>query len=499
MNMRLALLSCCALVTAGLPPVMAGPEESVVRVTASVHFPDPTRPWAKGGAAPYSGTGVIIEGKRILTSAHLVMYAAEVYVQARPGDNRAEASVQVLGADMDLAILTVKDEKFFDKKLPLARAAKLPVLQDAVVVYGFPVGGNDLSVAKGAVTRIEFGAYGDRGYGTIIQVSAPVNPGNSGGPAVVAGQMVGLVVSRLVGAQNIGSVIPNEEIELFLEDIKDGRYDGKPIEVARTHYQVMENEALRRMLKLGPTVKGVLARPPRRQGPEYPLKLHDIVTRIGDHDIDNGGLVKLASGLRVPFTFLFPKLACDNRVPLTVWRQGEEIRVLLPVTTHDDRLIPRYDGQPLPYFVHGPLVFAPARAEDMTLYAQMNRTLYADNSPLVIRQFDAVRFPGEELVVVSAPMFGHKIAKGYASPAGKVLAEVNGVQIKNLRHLVETLRDCKDEYLTFCFADDWSELLVFDRQEMERATDEILEDNGISATRRGSADMLKVWKAAARP
>jgi hypothetical protein len=98
-------------------------------------------------------------------------------------------------------------------------------------------------------------------------------------------------------------------------------------------------------------------------------------------------------------------------------------------------------------------------------------------------------------------MFGHKIAKGYANPVGKVVADVNGVQIKNLRHLVETLRDCKDEYLTFRFADAWSELLVFDRQEMERATEEILEDNGISATRRGSADLLKAWKAktAGRP
>jgi hypothetical protein len=80
-----------------------------------------------------------------------------------------------------------------------------------------------------------------------------------------------------------------------------------------------------------------------------------------------------------------------------------------------------------------------------------------------------------------------------------VVKELNGIPIKILRHLVETIRDCTDEFLTFHFADNFSEVLVFDRQELERATEAILEDNGIAVTRRGSADMLKVWKASARP
>ena len=82
----------------------------------------------------------------------------------------------------------------------------------------------------------------------------------------------------------------------------------------------------------------------------------------------------------------------------------------------------------------------------------MNPGLYTYGSPLIARRFDRVGFPGEELVVVTAPMFAHKIAKGYDDPAGQVVAEVNRVKIKNLRHLVETLRDCRNEFLTFRFA-----------------------------------------------
>ena len=77
---------------------------------------------------------------------------------------------------------------------------------------------------------------------------------------------------------------------------------------------------------------------------------------------------------------------------------------------------------------------------------------------------------------------------------GRVVKEVNGTRIKNLVHLVETLRDSKDTYLKFRFADEGSEVLVFDRQEMNRVTEEIMEENGIAPTRRGSEETLKVWK-----
>jgi hypothetical protein len=96
-------------------------------------------------------------------------------------------------------------------------------------------------------------------------------------------------------------------------------------------------------------------------------------------------------------------------------------------------------------------------------------------------------------------MFPHRLTRGYGSPVGKVVQDVNGARIKNLRHLVETMRDSKDKYLRFRFADDWSEVLVFDRVEMARATAEILEDHGIAPGRRGSADMLRVWQAKTVP
>jgi S1-C subfamily serine protease len=282
MHLRLSLCALLALPLAAqsaAPPARPGaPADSVVRVTASIRYPNPVRPWARSKAVEVAGTGVVIGGNKILTNAHLVQYATEVHVQANPGADKIEARVESIGPDVDLAVLRVSDKTFFDKRRPLRRARNVPKARDGVEVYGFPVGGAELSVTKGVVSRISYGRYYGSSVGLILQVSAAINEGNSGGPAVVGGRMVGVVFSRLEEAQNIGYVIPNEEIDLFLEDVKDGRYDGKPSDATWTQYQRLENPSLRKMLKLDRKARGILARLPRQRGKDYPFHEFDVLT-----------------------------------------------------------------------------------------------------------------------------------------------------------------------------------------------------------------------------
>ena len=112
-------------------------------------------------------------------------------------------------------------------------------------------------------------------------------------------------------------------------------------------------------------------------------------------------------------------------------------------------------------------------------------------SPLATRRGDLPRFEGEELVVVTSPMFPHKIGKGYDNPITKVVKEVNGVPIKNLRHFVEVLRDSKQKFTTIRFDDKASETIVFNHQDALKATEEILSDNGIRE--QASDDLTAVW------
>ena len=199
-----------------------------------------------------------------------------------------------------------------------------------------------------------------------MQVSAAVNPGNSGGPAAVGGKMVGLVFSRLSEGENIGYVIPNEEIDIFLEDIKDGRYDGKPDDATLTSYQRLKNDGLRAMLGLDKKTGGILAIPPRKGEPGNPFQEFDVITKIGPHEIDNDGMVRLQDGLRIPFTGMIPKLARKGKVPLSVLRKGKPTTIALPVSNKDNRLIPDLRGGHPSWFIHGPLAFSPAKSEGVS-------------------------------------------------------------------------------------------------------------------------------------
>jgi hypothetical protein len=95
--------------------------------------------------------------------------------------------------------------------------------------------------------------------------------------------------------------------------------------------------------------------------------------------------------------------------------------------------------------------------------------------------------------MVASPFFPHKVSAGYSNPAGLVVRSVNGTRIKNLNHLVEVLRDCKDEFVAIEFEARVGETPVFRRTDMLKATDEILADNGIRT--QGSPDILAIWNA----
>jgi len=285
---------------------------SVVQVFSTRRDPDFVKPWTKQSPHELTGSGVIVEGKRILTNAHVVTYASQIQVQANHAGDKVAASVVAVAPEIDLALLKLDDESFFDSRPAVGRAGTLPKVKDTVMVYGFPTGGTSLSITKGIVSRIEFAAYSSSQSGLRIQIDAAINHGNSGGPAIADDKMVGLVFGQLGGAQNIGYIIPCEEIELFLQDLADGKYDGKP--AMFDDLQTLENPALRAFLKVDKSVQGIVVNLPYGKGSSNPLKKWDLITRIGDTKIDDQGMVNLGNNLRVRFQYLIQKLAKNGKV-----------------------------------------------------------------------------------------------------------------------------------------------------------------------------------------
>jgi S1-C subfamily serine protease len=166
------------------PSVSPTVENSVVKIFSTLRRPDPFKPWTKATPQDITGSGVVIEGKRILTNAHVVGYASQVQVQASQDGDKVGATVVAIARGMDLALLKLDDESFIDKHHPVKRTSVLPDVREAVMAYGYPMGGTSLSVTKGIVSRVEFVHYGYGSAGLRVQIDAPINPGNSGGPVI---------------------------------------------------------------------------------------------------------------------------------------------------------------------------------------------------------------------------------------------------------------------------------------------------------------------------
>ena len=489
----LIALACCFVSPAWLY-AQDNIRDLVVKIHAIHHSPDLLRPWTRVSPQQVKGSGVVIDGKRILTNAHVVKYASQIYVQPNQSAVHIPARVEAMTPGMDLAILKLDDESFFDKRGSLPFANEMPRVKDSINVYGYPTGGTELSVTQGIVSRIEYTDYYYQASGLRIQVDAALNFGNSGGPAVSDGKLVGLVFSLIQNAQNIGYLIPVEEIQLFLADVADGVYDGKP--QVFDLIQTVENEALRLRLGLPKSVNGVMVAQPYRNDPDYPLQEWDVVTKIGDMPIDSDGKVAIRYDLRLSSSYLVQKFAKNGFLPLTIYRDGRLLEIKLPVRTQRELVIPYLMDQNPRFFIFGPFVFSQTTQDYLErLGNQRPPSMGRRPSPLVTRRFDKPLFENEELVIVASPLFPHRITRGYDDPNRAVLSEVNGVQIKNLRHLVEILRDNRDEQISFKFASSGvltHETMVFNRAELMEATVKILEDNGIRYPY--SPDLRAVWE-----
>ncbi len=140
-----------------------------------------------------TGTGFAIDSRgRIMTANHVVEGAESITVVLSDG-RELNAVVERQSPANDLAILRVSENT--DIFLPLEESSTIAVGQEVFVV-GFPlpdIMGEEIKFTSGSVTALS-GLRGDAGQ---LQFSAPIQPGNSGGPVVAEnGHVIGIVTSK---------------------------------------------------------------------------------------------------------------------------------------------------------------------------------------------------------------------------------------------------------------------------------------------------------------
>ena len=471
---------------------------SVVKIEVTMIRSNPLEPWKRQTPRESSGTGVIIKGDRILTNAHVVGHARSITVQPFGSDKKYTAEVEAMAPGMDLALLKIESNDFFKDRPALEFEDKLPAARSAVNAYGFPFGGTQISVTEGIVSRVEFSRYYFEVTGLRIQIDAALNPGNSGGPAVSNGKLVGLVFSRISEGDNVGYLIPVKEIEMFLADIEDGSYDGKLAMPALT--QTLENPYIRQKLNLSDDVGGAMVTSievPPQDSSQPQLMPWDVITAIDGSAVDREGKVKLGEDNRVSLNYQIQSVTDRKVATFSIIRDGEAMDLDIKLSTTPKLLAP-YNGYNKPeYFIVGPMTFIPASAEITRSIGRSSRWaiwLSYHASPLLARGSEKLPADSDEqLVITGSGFLPHPMTQGYSEPRYATVKSVNGIEIRNLSQLVEVLRDCTEEFLVFEFQDNYIEKLVFPTKDFIESTEQVLDDNGIR--RQGAKRYMKIWNA----
>jgi S1-C subfamily serine protease len=459
-----------------------GIREAMVKIYAVHARPNYDLPWAMLPPATSSSSGCIIAGNLILTNAHSVANQTFIEVRRHGIAEKYPARIHAVSHTADLALLSVDDHAFFEGSIPL-EVGQLPEIQEEVVVYGFPTGGDMLSSTRGVISRVEHRTYAHASSTLLAaQIDAAVNPGSSGGPVISKDRVLGVVMQSMRDADNIGYMVPAPVIKHFLTDLVDGRYDGFPI--VGFQWQTMENDSLRHIRGLSGKETGVLVNRVIPGSPGDGIILPgDVITAIDGRRVAGDGTVEIRPDERTSLNYMIQDHQIGETVKIDLARAGGRLSftVSLTATMEGIRLVPleQYDVRPS-YFVYGGLVFLPLSKNYLMTWGGG----WFESAPkdfVAIFQKD-VRSVKDEQVVLLAGVLPAEVNRGYHGIGNMRIASVNGEHIRNLADLVR-IAEAGNGTPSTVFVSDNGTVLALDKAIVASTTGDLLKQYQIPTDR----------------
>ena len=437
------------------------------------------RPWKKSSVRTGIGTGFIIKGGRILTNAHVVSNARYIEVQKYYSSRKYIAKVAFISHCSDLAILKIDDKSFYDDMIPL-EFSPLPELNSEVTTYGYPVGGRQISVTRGVVSRIEMHTYSHSGVDQhlTIQTDAAINPGNSGGPVLLDGKVIGVAFQGLTKADNVGYMIPSIVAKQFLEDVADGKVDEFS-DLAINYQKYCQNPVFRKMIGLPPNLSGVVV---TRLFPNMPaylkLKRMDVITSINGNKVGDDGFVIL-DGRKMNFLEVVERIQVGGVIPLKVWRDGAEKSLKIDAVVWKTPISFRNPfGLTPKYLIFGGLAFTPFSKGYISASGGWKKLSFALKMLYVGANSDDKYSTFKEFPILSKRLpDGVNLNMGSFERA--VVESVNGTVIHSMKELKKALLDSKKDLIEMKFMGMDMPLVISKRDALGRSA-EILRKYHIS-------------------
>ncbi|XP_058198641.1 protease Do-like 9 [Rhododendron vialii] len=455
--------------------------DAVVGVLCTAAEVDVFSPWRRKQEPSY-GAGLILSGRRVLTTAHSVDQYTQLEVGREVWGPRYTATMLAVAPECDLAILTVHDDEFWNQVKPV-EFGDMPSPGDKVIIDRLRKDEAYLplvtaSVLGSGMTRYSF-------WGTKLlafRINVGRNGASGGGPAFdERGKCVGLKLQSQ-GYKN-GDFVPVEVIKHFIQDYdKNGAYTGLPL--LSIKWQEMENPYLRMLMKMEHDEQGVLI---TEVNPNYPesviLKPNDVILSIDGININNDGTVPFLRGQQIEFSYLIGKKYKGDKVVIKVRRGSEICEFITELATHKQFVPANIIGRPVRYYIIGGFVFTTLSFPCMEV---MDDRYYNDNEKFE----DCNERPDDDKLLFQAlyeePVVLLQVLKadinaGYETEftlQNQVLITFNDKPVEGLNSLVSMIETSNEDFMKFAFGN--KKTLVLPTNIARSRTPDILKAHSIS-------------------
>lgn len=168
----------------------------------------------------WTGTGVALKDGYIVTNYHIVEEAKSIFVQGIKGDFTVKYKATIVATDKynDLALLRISDNRFNGfGTIPYNVKTSLSDVGEDIFVLGYPLTstmGDEIKLTTGVISS----KTGFQGDVSLYQISAPLQPGNSGAPLFDnKGNLIGIVNAKHEEAENVGYAIKTSYLKNLIE------------------------------------------------------------------------------------------------------------------------------------------------------------------------------------------------------------------------------------------------------------------------------------------
>lgn len=484
-----------------VPEILYG---AVIHFTTHYVNPQLLRPWKMGDPHTCTGTGFFIGDRRIVTNSHVVHNHTSIRLERHGQPGNFAGRVLCESEVCDLALLTVDDDDFWSGMPCVKFQDAVPELDDTVLAVGYPLGSLTVTVTRGVVSAVkmmDLSLTRQSPEQLTVQIDAAINPGNSGGPVFnnQTKEVVGVAFSsNTKSAEGTGFIIPVPVIRLFLstyETSKNPQFGLLPelgVKYCPLYNKAMRKHCFGSELKSPDDRNGVLVSAVDQHGCAAPhIKVDDILLSIDGQPISEKGDVKFRDQERLPWTYLVTRKARGETITAEILRRStngvERLSCQLTLAA-PPRLLPLFpmvDYRPS-YVVCGGLVLLPCgrplaeKAREQKLHSISNLHWFLEKHA----KFEQI---GDQAIVL-CDVLAHPINVSYDF-RGERLVAVNGVAVRNMKHLASLLDPSKLENVPtleldfgFSFEDRRAErrqFVVFETKEVFKTSAEILKQNKI--------------------